>query len=135
MDYTHYTYDFIASVDLETDSDYGSLPELIPLDDEYNPDDFVNESIKEKKFAIESVIETLQNDTEQLEECGICFDNCNKTEFITFECDHEFCNDCVKRLLYSDSRPKPCCAYCRKEINKIICRTNIVYDKISDVII
>jgi hypothetical protein len=98
--------------------------------------DYVNQQTKEKKFAIESVMETLENDiAEQTYECCICFESYNKSNFIKLGCQHEFCNNCVQKSLYIDKRPNPCCAYCRKVVTKMICRTNIIHDKMSEFIL
>ena len=55
-----------------------------------------------------------------LKKCFICFENYKQSEFIKLGCNHEFCKDCTKKALRSDKRPKPCCAYCRTEVTKLI---------------
>jgi hypothetical protein len=86
-----------------------------------------------RKFSIQSI---LQEDdlTKEIGECCICFENYNKSEFVALNCNHEFCNSCLKKALTSDNRPKPCCAYCRTEVTTMISRTNKVYNEMADLI-
>jgi hypothetical protein len=87
-----------------------------------------------KKFTIESVIEP-HTELEQSSECCICFENYKKEKFVTLNCKHEFCNGCLKKALCSDNRPKPCCAYCRTEVTKMISRTTDVYNELAELIL
>ena len=89
---------------------------------------------EQKKFAIESIIEP-DPELEQSSECCICFENYKKEKFVTLNCKHEFCNDCLKKALYSDNRPIPCCAYCRTEVTKMISRTTDVYNELAELIL
>lgn len=155
---THYIYERYKNYYLsETDSDNESLPELISVDNEYNDvqlitlvhreyatfsnlnlylatiEELLKIKLNQKKIAIETLVESLVNDTEQIE-CIICFETYNKSEFIKLGCQHEFCNDCIKKIIHCDNRSIPCCAYCRKEVTKMICRSNIVYDKMTEFI-
>jgi len=87
-----------------------------------------------KKFEIESIVEPLTNSVENISECCICFESYKKEDFITLGCNHEFCNDCLKKTLLSDNREKPCCACCRTEVSTIISRTNKIHSKMSELI-
>lgn len=87
-----------------------------------------------KKFEIESIIEPLTNSIENTSECCICFESYNKEDFITLGCNHEFCNNCLKKTLLSDNREKPCCACCRTEVSTMISRTNKIHSKMSELI-
>jgi len=87
-----------------------------------------------KKFAIESVIEP-EPELQQISECCICFENYTKQDFVTLNCSHEFCNGCLKKALCSDNRPKPCCAYCRTEVTKMISRTTNVYNELAQLVL
>jgi hypothetical protein len=91
---------------------------------------------KPKKFIIESVFNPLSiGEKKEIEECCICFDSYNKKEFIRLNCNHEFCNDCLKKSLISDTRDTPCCAYCRTEITTMTSRTIDIYDKMSELVV
>jgi hypothetical protein len=89
-----------------------------------------------KKFAIESILKPISK-TKQKEigECCICFDSYKKPEFVILNCNHEFCNGCLKQALISDNRPKPCCAYCRTEVISMTSRTTEIYDKMCELVI
>lgn len=108
--------------------------------------------IHSRKFAIESILQEedkmgKMEEMEEMEEmkemkemeeildCCICFESYNKSEFVKLNCNHEFCNGCLKNALTSDKRSKPCCAYCRTEVTKMISRTSEIYDKMGKLIL
>ena len=86
-----------------------------------------------KKFAISSLLKTLS--TAETEECCICFEPFEKPEFVTLNCNHEFCKECLKKSLLSDTRVRPCCAYCRTEVTTMTSRTRDIYDKMSELVV
>ena len=89
-----------------------------------------------KKFEIESNIKLLSKTKEkEIGECCICFESYTKSEFVTLNCKHEFCNECVKKSLLSDNRQKPCCAYCRTEVKIITSRTREIYNKMTEFVV
>jgi len=89
-----------------------------------------------KKFAIKSILqEEPENLKEEVLECCICFESYNKSEFVRLNCDHEFCNGCLKMALTSDNRPSPCCAYCRREVTTMTSISSKVHNKMADLII
>jgi hypothetical protein len=87
-----------------------------------------------KKFAIESLLQE-HILTEETIDCCICFESYNKSEFVALNCNHEFCNDCLKNAIKSDNRSKPCCAYCRTEITQMVSRTSDIHDKMTELTI
>jgi len=90
-----------------------------------------------RKFVIESILqeEDKMEKIEEIVDCCICFESYNKSEFVKLNCNHEFCNGCLKNALTSDKRPKPCCAYCRTEVTRMISRTYEIYDKMRELIL
>jgi hypothetical protein len=92
---------------------------------------------KHKKFTINSTIEPLPNNInkEQTSECIICFETYNTSEFIILNCQHTFCNHCIKKSLHNEKKNILNCAYCRREITNMIFRTNTIHDEMSEFII
>jgi len=89
-----------------------------------------------KKFAIISLLKTLSTkEKKETEECCICFESYKKPEFVTLNCNHEFCKECVKKSLISDNRPKPCCAYCRTEVTTMTSRISRIHNDMSKLVI
>ena len=89
-----------------------------------------------KKFEISSGLKTLSTkEKKEIEECCICFEHFKKPEFVKLNCNHEFCKECLKKSLISDTREKPCCAYCRTEVTTITSRTRDIYNKMSELVV
>jgi hypothetical protein len=96
----------------------------------------VNLDERERKFAIKSTLQPIKSVSKnEVIECCICFESFKKKDFIVLKCGHEFCNDCLKKSLVSDKRVKPCCAYCRTEIEEITCRTKTIHKQMTSMII
>ena len=94
----------------------------------------IEEQQLSRKFSISSILQE-HDDTEECLDCCICFENYKKTEFVTLNCNHEFCNGCLQKSLQSDIREKPCCAYCRTEITTITSNTSKVYNEMANLIL
>lgn len=75
----------------------------------------------QRKFTIETEIISIESD--ESNECPICLDNTNiSNKLIKTNCNHNYCDKCLKRYLYSlnnDVNIKPCCACCRTPIQKL----------------
>jgi len=122
------------------------------LFEEIRRDIYKNRLLK-KKFNISLILDTINtntnntnntntnntnntnNNTEQIYECSICLENYNKDQFVILNCGHEFCKDCTKKTIRSDKRSHPCCAFCRKEVTKLISMTDDVHSYLSDLIV
>lgn len=79
----------------------------------------INQSIIEnRKFKIKTnIINHLDETNEQCEyECNICYEKCSKSKFVKFNCNHEFCKDCVKKSLQNETKMALNCAFCRSKI-------------------
>ena len=103
-----------------------------------NLNNYYMESSLVKRFNIETILEeqTLEiENKETISECFICFENYKQSEFIKLGCNHEFCKDCTKKALRSDKRPKPCCAYCRTEVTKLISKTKEIHDDLLELVV
>lgn len=76
----------------------------------------VNESISNNKFNIEFKNLENKSNINEIIECGICYDELSKNNFIKLNCGHEFCKDCIKKSLQNEIKTTFCCAFCRTEI-------------------
>ena len=76
---------------------------------------------RSKKFTFVSKLEETNDDIEELYECAICYDDGIKNiNFIKLNCNHNFCNLCLKKLIENtQNNMKPCCALCRTEIKTL----------------
>jgi len=71
---------------------------------------------------------------EDYEECVICYDNKHKNEFVSLNCNHEFCGTCIKNVLKKEMfKEESNCALCRKEITTIKCRTKKCVDDLCQI--
>jgi len=72
---------------------------------------------RDSKFSFVSKLEKT-NDTEEICDCAICYDDDIKNiNFVKLNCNHKFCNTCLKKSIESTQNNKtPCCALCRTEI-------------------
>lgn len=74
----------------------------------------------ENKFDI--VRELCSTEKVGLDECSICYEKVEKSKFITLNCKHEFCADCIASTLKSQQHKyrtngAPCCAFCRDKFS------------------
>jgi len=60
-------------------------------------------------------------------ECSICYESVEKLKCVSFECEHEYCINCVEQML---NKKHNTCPYCRKQIKKISCYTEEEYNKL-----
>jgi hypothetical protein len=88
---------------------------------------FMNFEENEAQINVDSkfnVVSKLENfDTEANCECAICYnddDAINPINFVKLNCDHIFCNSCIKKSFqHTNGLSIPCCALCRSEIASI----------------
>ena len=75
------------------------------------------------------------NKTENLNEiknCNICYDNKKLKNFVSLNCNHNFCENCIIKTLKINSNCIPTCALCRSEIKDITSRTLKINAKIIE---
>lgn len=97
------------------------IPILIRINHQVNERDYINFIITElindyvNSFDNESKLSDVEfnklNRTDQHFECSICMDN--KHNGILLNCNHIFCEDCLKKWL---TTVKNTCPSCRKEV-------------------
>jgi len=87
----------------------------------------------DKKEKINIILSNDSNN-DNYEECVICYDTKQKSEFVTMNCNHEFCGTCIKNVLKKEIfKEESNCALCRQEITTIKCRTNKCLDYLRQV--
>ena len=93
------------------------------------------EMIQNRKFNINTkIIENNLINLHELCECNICFEDCEKKNFIKLDCKHEFCKDCIKKSLQNERRQIPCCAFCRAEIKNLELNLESIKNEFDDII-
>jgi hypothetical protein len=85
-----------------------------------------------KKFKIQTSFTNCLDINEC--ECGICYENKQKTSFIKLNCGHEFCKDCIKNSLKNVRSENPQCAFCRAEIKNMELSSQTMIDDLNDVL-
>jgi hypothetical protein len=98
-----------------------SLRELIDVLYELGDDTPINNETV--RLNIKCVYEELCESSQDSVDCCICFESKSKEEFVMFNCVHEFCKDCAKASLKSDTRPEPLCMVCRQKVTLITTRS------------
>lgn len=94
-----------------------------------------------KKYNI-SLLLDINNDMKEntcnmneTNDCTICYENKEKSIFVKFDCEHEFCKECVVQCLKNDKRSKPCCALCRSEIKTCKATSTSIYEELLKIMV
>jgi hypothetical protein len=72
-----------------------------------------------KKYNISLLLENNnnyknnENAVNENMDCSICLENKSNGTFVKFDCQHEFCKDCVVKCLQNNNKNVLCCALCR----------------------
>ena len=94
-----------------------------------------NESpLNGKKFNITTNLININENLKEKCECSICYESCEKINFIELNCKHEFCKDCVKKSLQNEVKTKLSCAFCRCEVTNFGIRDLSINDEINEFI-
>lgn len=90
-----------------------------------------------KKFNISLLLdenndmkENINNSVNETNDCNICYENKLNNTFVKFDCNHEFCKECVVQCLKNDKRDEPCCALCRAEIKTCKTSSTVIYEEL-----
>jgi hypothetical protein len=82
--------------------------------------DLYIECRNKQQWNIRISINNVRNN--ESKDCGICLESVTNNSIVTYNCNHEFCNVCVRK--YFDSCCKtgtqPICAFCRTNITHCI---------------
>ena len=121
---------------------------LFRLEDDYNHEIIRNSSWENTKtffrtefikmnpdhfHSITSCIKR-SNLSASTQECCICYEIKQSCQFITLNCNHNFCITCISNQLSINSNKIPTCAYCRTAIEKVNCPNKITYDQFNSLI-
>lgn len=90
--------------------------------------------IPNSKFRIKTKISEKQEDLEEKYECNICYDESERKNFIKLDCGHEFCKDCIKKILQNKIRLTPCCAFCRADIKNLELKQESIQNEFDQLI-
>jgi hypothetical protein len=86
-----------------------------------------------------NIILTVKNDENvdinQVCECSICYEERKVSDFTKFNCNHEFCKDCVINTIKSRRNANNIyCAFCRTEVKSVETKTNEVKAELDEYI-
>ena len=88
-------------------------------------DEIVRQYNENSTQKIKTTIENLNADETNVKyECSICYEKQEKKHFVKLDCQHEFCNECIKNIMKTQTNL--CCALCRKETTQLVCYTEDV---------
>ena len=83
-----------------------------------------------KKLNISLLLDENNDIKNETNDCNICYENKEKGIFVKFNCQHEFCKECVVQCLKTDIRSQPCCALCRSEIKTCKTSSTTIYEEL-----
>jgi hypothetical protein len=95
----------------------------------------INPEELNQKFTITGTVEVLDEDKlEETCECAICYEEQLPVKtFVTLNCQHKFCKDCLKNSLKSVQQV-PTCALCRAEITTMVVYDESIKDEFNELI-
>jgi hypothetical protein len=79
---------------------------------------------------------SVENNNDNLDEmcqCSICWDDKELRQFVKLDCNHEFCKDCIRQSVPSETRTSLHCALCRGEVRTMRLRTQEAHTELSEV--
>lgn len=77
------------------------------------------------------------SDNEQMDEirkCCICWDEKELVNFVSLDCRHEFCKDCIIATTVHNQGVVPCCALCRGVVGSIVSRNVFVQSELANAV-
>jgi len=86
-----------------------------------------------QRFNITTIVESLdETKSAEICDCAICYgEDLQMKTFVTLNCQHKFCKDCLKNSFKSVQRV-PTCALCRSEITTIIVYNEIIKNELNE---
>ena len=99
--------------------------------------DFIGEKNNtNNKLQISTTIYNNENENiHNICECSICYDNKMTGDYIKFNCNHEFCKDCViNTIKLKGNKNNICCALCRAEVKTLQFRNELVKTELAEYI-
>lgn len=86
--------------------------------DNSNDNSYSRKNVMDCTFHI-----NIDENLNEINTCSICYDNKELKNFVTLDCNHEFCESCIIKTLQTNSNIQPCCALCRRKVINIKTRT------------
>jgi len=68
-------------------------------------------------------------------ECNICWEEKELNNFVKLGCNHEFCKDCLIKILKTDEIENPRCALCRADIISLQSRSEQVHSELGNLVV
>jgi len=84
-----------------------------------------------------TVVLSVENNDENLDEtcqCSICWDDKELRQFVKLDCNHEFCKDCIRQSVPSETRTSLHCALCRGEVRTMRLRTQEAHTELLEIL-
>ena len=102
----------------------------------------INPVLQNKKYNISLLLENNNNhtnnkNTEHTEntDCSICLENKANNTFVKFDCQHEFCKDCVVQCLQNNNKSILCCALCRGDTKTFKTNSQSTYEALKILVV
>ena len=61
-------------------------------------------------------------------ECSVCYNSSKKTNFVSLNCNHEYCIECTEQFI---NKKITTCPFCRNKIVNLTCYTEELYNKLQ----
>lgn len=92
-----------------------------------------NKDIRSRQMTMNVILEQTE-ETEQTEECAICFESINVNSMVITGCNHEFCGKCIKDVLnhHTCINTWAKCPMCRAQMYDFKTKTKEMYDSIME---
>lgn len=89
-------------------------------------------SSENNKYKFTISINVLEKEEQSiLCDCSICFETYEKSKFVKFNCNHDFCGDCTIKTIKTSKTNNLRCPLCRTEISSIVAYTNEVKNNVE----
>jgi hypothetical protein len=94
---------------------------------------YLNPVPQNKKHNISLLLENNNNHTNHTDntDCSICLENKSNSTFVKFDCQHEFCKDCVVQCLQNNTKNVLCCALCRGNTRSFKTKSKSTYEELK----
>jgi len=94
---------------------------------------YLNPVPQNKKRNISLLLENNNNHTNHTDntDCSICLENKSNSTFVKFDCQHEFCKDCVVQCLQNNTKNVLCCALCRGNTRSFKTKSQSTYEELK----
>ena len=124
--------DILAQDETTFYTDLEAIMSLLFLQNE----DINSSNISETRFNITAIVEQIdEKQGAEICDCAICYEeSVPKKNFVTLNCQHQFCKDCFKSSVKNTPYNKyiPTCALCRGDITEIKIHDESIKDELAE---